>query len=123
MNNDNREIYREQFLRHYGILGMKWGARKRSVTTSVKSKKSSSNQSSQSGTKRRMSNKELTSKLKRIKLEQEYEKLTAVPKPQTVSKVEKLVKSAGTVAALSGSALTIYKNLNELSKAASKVKP
>lgn len=86
---------------------MKWGVRKRSVTTS-----NSRRTTNQNGTKRRMSNKELTARVKRLKLEEDYKKLTAQPK--TVSKVEKLVKTAGTVAALSGSALTIYKNLNEL---------
>lgn len=107
---ENREIYRDQFLRHYGVLGMKWGTRRRKVAVS----KSSGNRRSSQNGNRRMSNKELTSRVKRLKLEQEYAKLTEVPRPKTVSKVEKLVKTAGTIAALSGSAATIYKNLNDL---------
>lgn len=114
---DNREIYRDQFLKHYGVLGMKWGVRKRRVTTTSPSKSSGTGKGN-----RRMSNKELSSRVKRLKLEQEYAKLTEVPKPKTVSKVEKMVKAAGTVAALSGSALTIYKNLNELGVISSKAK-
>lgn len=97
-------MYRLEYIKHAGVLGMKWGVRKRKITKpqSPKSKKG----------QRRMSNKELTSRVRRLKLEQEYSKLTAAP--ATVSKVEKFVKAAGTAAALSGSAATIYKNLNDL---------
>lgn len=109
---NNRELYREQFLKHSGVLGMKWGVRRRKVKKTISPTNAS--KKSKSSNNRRMSNKELTSRVKRLKLEQEYSKLTEVPQPKTVSKVEKLVKTAGTVAALSGSALTIYKNLNEL---------
>lgn len=110
MDNKDFEFYRESFLMHYGILGMKWGKRRRKVQI----KNPSNNGRRNVNGKRRMSNKELTSKVKRLKLEQEYAKLTEVPAPKTVSKVEKLVKTAGTVAALTGSAATIYKNLNDL---------
>lgn len=118
LNDNNREIYREQFLRHYGVLGMKWGKRKANTPSSSSSKKTSA----KSGNKRRMSNKELSAKLRRIKMEQEYERLTEAPKKKTVSSVEKIVKTAGTVASLTGAALTIYRNLNELGSLASKAK-
>lgn len=97
-------------LTHYGILGMKWGVRRRTVKIS----RPSTSRSQNGTTQRRMSNKELTARIKRLELEQKYAKLTEVPQPKTVSTVEKLVKTAGTVATLSGSAATIYKNLNEL---------
>lgn len=99
-----------QELKHYGVLGMRWGVRKRRVSTSS-SKKS---KTSSGTTQRRMSNKELKARINRLKLEQEYKKLTEVPQPKSTSKIEKLVKTAGTVAQLSGSAATIYKNLNDL---------
>lgn len=102
------------YIQHAGVLGMKWGVRRRSVT------KTSSSQSSQNVKKRRMTNKELTSRLKRLKMEEEYKKLTVTPK--AASKVEKMVKAAGTVATLSGSALTIYKNMNELADIVGKAK-
>lgn len=115
MNDDNREMYREQFLRHYGVLGMKWGKRSGNKSTSNTSRKNSSDKP---GKKRRMSNKELNSRLKRMKLEQEYEKLAA--SKATSAKVDKLAKSLATAAALTGSALALYKNLNEMSKLSKK---
>lgn len=108
----NSQTY--DYIQHAGVRGMKWGVRRRSVP------KTSSSSSSQSVKKRRMTNKEITSRVKRLKLEQEYAKLTE--RPKTASKVEKMVKAAGTVATLSGSALTIYKNMNELADIVGKAK-
>ena len=61
-----------------------------------------------------MSNKELQARIKRLKLEKEFAQLTASP-PKT-SRVEKLVKGAGTVAALSTSAVAIYQNMDKIAK-------
>ncbi len=98
-------------LTHYGVMGMKWGVRRRKIKVS----RPAILTRNQNGTvQRRMSNKELAARIKRLELEQRYAKLTEVPQPKTVSTVEKIVKTAGTVATLSGSAATIYKNLNEL---------
>lgn len=82
-------------------MGMKWGKGK-----------SSSNDPN----KRRMSNKELESRIKRLKMEQEFSKLTE--KPKSKSKIDSVVKGAATVAALSASAVTIYTNLDKIAKAA-----
>lgn len=100
MNKDSKY----ECIQHAGVMGMKWGVRKRSVKTSTNPRP----------TDKRMTNNELKSRIARLKLETEYTKLIASP-PQ-VSKVEKLVKHSKTVAELSGSALSIYKNLNEVSK-------
>lgn len=100
----NPEDRVDEYLMHYGVLGMKWGKRKaRASKTSVQAPK-----------KRRMSNKELQARIKRLKLEKEFAQLTASP-PKT-SRVEQLVKGAGTVAALSASAVTIYNNMNKIAK-------
>jgi len=101
MNND--------CLIHYGVLGMRWGVRRRSVV--VPSKSSSGSSKNQN---RRMSNKELTARVKRLKLEQEYIKLTTPEQKATKSKIEKFVSTMDTVAKLSGTANTIYKNLNDM---------
>ena len=100
----NPEDRVDEYLMHYGVLGMKWGKRKARA----------SNSSEQAPKKRRMSNKELQARIKRLKMEKEYAQLIASP-PKT-SRVEKLVKGAGTVAALTASAATIYKNMEKMSK-------
>ena len=94
----------DEYLMHYGVLGMKWGKRKARA----------SNSSEQAPKKRHMSNKELQARIKRLKMEKEYAQLIASP-PKT-SRVEKLIKGAGTVAALTASAATIYKNMEKMSK-------
>ena len=100
----NPEDRVDEYLIHYGVLGMKWGKRKARVSKS----------SEQAPKKRRMSNKELQARIKRLKLEKEFAQLTASP-PKT-SRVDKLVKGAGTIAALSTSAAVIYKNMDKMAK-------
>lgn len=100
----NPEERVDEYLMHYGVLGMKWGKRKAKA----------SNSSEQAPKKRRMSNKELQARIKRLKMEKEYAQLIASP-PKT-SRVEKLIKGAGTVAALTASAATIYKNMDKMAK-------
>ena len=106
----DREERVDEYLKHYGVLGMKWGKRKARI-----SKTSQPQQK-----KRRMSNKELTARVKRLRLEKEFRELTA--KPKTPSKIEQAVKAAGTVAALTGSAYTIYKNIDGIMKLANTAK-
>ena len=112
----NPEDRVDEYLMHYGVLGMKWGKRKaRFSKTSEQTLEQTLEQAlGQAPKKRRMSNKELQARIKRLKLEKEFAQLTASP-PKT-SRVEKLVKGAGTVAALSTSAITIYKNMDKIAK-------
>lgn len=112
----NPEDRVDEYLMHYGILGMKWGKRKaRTSKISEQTLEQTLEQAlGQAPKKRRMSNKELQARIKRLKLEKEFAQLTASP-PKT-SRVEKLVKGAGTVAALSTSAVTIYKNMDKIAK-------
>lgn len=108
----NPEDRVDEYLMHYGVLGMKWGRRK--ARASKISEQTLEQTLEQAPKKRRMSNKELQARIKRLKLEKEFAQLTASP-PKT-SRVEKLVKGAGTVAALSTSAVTIYKNMDKIAK-------
>ena len=117
---DYEENY-DDFLQHYGVLGMKWGHRKaRSKTSSNKKPKSTKNTTTSKPkpmpTKRRLSDAELRAAVNRLRLEREYAELTY--KASSRAKVESVVRTIGTVATLTTSALTIYNNLNKISKIA-----
>lgn len=110
-------------LRHYGVLGMKWGRRKKRVAVDNGRPNNINRPPQQSAPKkpRRMSKKELQARVNRLKLEQELARLEADRMPVQKSRVEQLVKTAGTVATLTGTAYTIYKNLDNIMKLAKKV--
>lgn len=101
----------DDYLVHYGVLGMKWGHRRR-TTTSVKTSNSKKPSSSKKDGNRRMSNKELQSRVRRLKLESDFAKYNNLLNPPQKSAIEKAVSAASTVANLSSSAITIYKNIN-----------
>ena len=118
---DYEENY-DDFLQHYGVLGMKWGHRKaRNKTSSNKKPKSTKNTttSKPKPTKKRLSDAELRAVVNRMRLEREYADLTY--RASSRSKVESVVRTIGTVAALTTSAVKIYENLNKLSKVAKMV--
>lgn len=64
-------------LAHYGILGMKWGVR-RTEAQLARARGKSSNSSDNDSVKN-MSDQELRSKINRIRMEQDYAKLTSSP--------------------------------------------
>ena len=113
----------DDFLQHYGVLGMKWGKRKaRSTVSSNKKPKSTAitkPKQTPKPTKRRLSDAELRAVVNRMRLEREYADLTY--RASSRSKVESVVRTIGTVAALTTSAVKIYENLNKLSKVAKMV--
>ena len=120
---DYEENY-DDFLQHYGVLGMKWGHRKaRSKVSSNKKPKSTKNTTTSKPkpkpTKKRLSDAELRAVVNRMRLEREYADLTY--RASSRSKVESVVRTIGTVAALTTSAVKIYENLNKLSKVAKMV--
>ena len=122
---DYEENY-DDFLQHYGVLGMKWGHRKaRSKTSSNKKPKSTINTTTSKPkpkpklTQKRLSDAELRAVVNRMRLEREYADLTY--RASSRSKVESVVRTIGTVAALTTSAVKIYENLNKLSKVAKMV--
>ena len=114
----------DDFLKHYGVLGMKWGKRKArsTVSSNNKSKSTAITKPKQTPkpkskpTKRRLSDAELRAVVNRMRLEREYADLTY--RASSRSKVERVVRTIGTVAALTTSAVKIYENLNKLSKVA-----
>lgn len=115
----------DDFLQHYGVLGMKWGHRKaRSKVSSNKKPKSTKNTTTSKPkpkpkpkpSQRQLSDAELRAVVNRMRLEREYADLTY--RASSRSKVESVVRTIGTVAALTTSAVKIYENLNKLSKIA-----
>lgn len=113
------EEHRDQYLMHYGVLGMKWGVRRRRTSSRVsrssgkKVKGASVVRENQNGqTKRRMSNNELQARVKRLKLEAEYARLVRETTPVTVSRIDKAIQTANTISKMSKTAVDLYENLN-----------
>ena len=86
----------EDFLKHYGILGMHWGVRKGSGGGSRSLRKPGSpdheRKLSLKGKRiKNMSNTELKDLTTRLQLESSYRKLSVVPKSKARKLVEKIV--------------------------------
>ena len=107
----------DDFLQHYGVLGMKWGHRKaRSNVSSNKKPKSTKNTttSKPKPTQRELSDEELRAVINRMRLEREYADLQY--RSSSRAKVENVVKTVGTAALLTTSVVKIYNNLNTICK-------
>ena len=126
------EEHREQYLMHYGVLGMKWGIRRK------RDKQSSSKKSSKQefevkknikqpktnvkakkvdakGRKQDFDEDEFLKTLQQLRMQVEYDRLVSTldDNNSTMRKVENLTKNVTTIATLTGSALMIYNNLNK----------
>ena len=117
---DYEENY-DDFLQHYGVLGMKWGHRKaRSNVSSNKKPKSTKNTTTSKPkpkpkqTQRELSDEELRAVINRMRLEREYADLQY--RASSRAKVENVVKTVGTAALLTTSVVKIYNNLNTICK-------
>ena len=115
---DYEENY-DDFLQHYGVLGMKWGKRKaRSTSSSNKKPKSTKNTTTSKPkpkqTQRELSDEELRAVINRMRLEREYADLQY--RASSRAKVENVVKTVGTAALLTTSVVKIYNNLNTICK-------
>ena len=109
----------EDFLQHYGVLGMKWGHRKaRSTSSSNKKPKSTKNTTTSKPkpkpTQRELSDEELRAVINRMRLEREYADLQY--RASSRAKVENVVKVVGTAALLTTSVVKIYNNMNTICK-------
>ena len=115
---DYEENY-DDFLQHYGVLGMKWGHRKaRSNVSSNKKPKSTKNTTTSKPkpkqTQRELSDEELRAVINRMRLEREYADLQY--RASSRAKVENVVKTVGTAALLTTSVVKIYNNMNTICK-------
>ena len=114
------EEHRDQYLMHYGVLGMKWGIRRKRKSSEVsrssgkKVKETSVVEKNQNGeqTKRRMSNDELAERVKRLRLEAEYARLVKETTPGTVSKIDKVINNVSRISKMTRTAVDLYKTLN-----------
>ena len=110
----------DDFLQHYGVLGMKWGKRKaRSTVSSNKKPKSAAitkpkQTPKPKPTRRELSDEELRAVINRMRLEREYADLQY--RSSSRAKVENVVKAVGTAALLTTSVVKIYNNMNAICK-------
>lgn len=122
------EEYREQYLMHYGVKGMRWGIRrKRKSSNSNVRKKSSDDEAKEKASnsnvrkKRKvttMDDAELQRRLTRLRMETELERLT---NQQSTAKIDFIVKNIGTVVTLTSSAIAIYNNMDKILSIAEKI--
>lgn len=98
-------------LKHYGVLGMRWGRRSGGSITSSKTKKASKKNKKKVS---EMSDSELREKVNRIQMEQQYSKLTSQNVKSGKQYIDKLIKTGATIAAVTTTGLTIYNNAGKI---------
>ena len=108
-------------LKHYGILGMKWGirrtpeqlARARGRYKTYKLHKDYKKAHTPKSVKS-MSDAELRKRLKRLQMEQQYSQLHSSNVNKGKKYIQKLIKAGTTVATATTTAITLYYNINKI---------
>jgi len=116
-------------LTHYGIPGMKWGVR-RSVAQLARARGSKKDDVEphevykkvhDKANVKTLSDKELRDRLNRLNMEKQYKQLSDTEVNKGKAFIDKSVKTATTIAAVSSTALTLYNNADKIAKIVSDV--
>ena len=113
-------------LYHYGVLGMRWGVQKNRSNNSSSSKNKRSTvhddykEAHSKKNVKSMSDNELRKRINRIQMEQQYSKLNPSKVDKGKQYINGIVKAGTTVAAVTTTGLTIYNNIDKISKLVNK---
>ena len=108
-------------LSHHGIKGQKWGIRRfqnknGTLTAKGKSRYSSKESINKNNKLEDMSDEELGRRLKRLRMEDEYNRLSSKSINRGQKAVKKAIAALSTAAAVSSSIVTISKNAGKIEK-------
>ena len=101
-------------LQHHGVLGMHWGHRRGPAPAVSRAKPKKTNP-------QKMSDEELRKRVSRLQMEQQYRTLSSGDVSRGKSYAQAFMKSATTAAAVTTTALTLYKNAGKIKEILTKV--
>lgn len=116
-----------QCLVHYGIKGMRWGVRRSESQLERERGKSEPHEDYKKAHSKKsveeMSDSELRSRINRLQMEQQYNKLSAENVSRGRISVSKILKAGTTVAAATTTAITLYNNSKKIKEIIDAVTP